>query len=68
MSMLFKEERRDVKALDVNEEITQDYWQVCETFLQMIELKQSENLKMLTQNSDFQERVFENIKSEINTH
>ena len=34
----------------------------------MIEVKQSENLRMLTQSSDFQERVFENIKSEINTH
>ena len=68
MNQLFKEERRAVTALDNNGCITREYWQVCETFIQMIEVKQSENLRMLTQNSDFQERVFENIKSEINTH
>jgi len=33
MSMCFKEERRAVQPLDANEQITQDYWQVCETFL-----------------------------------
>ena len=68
MNQQFKEERRAVTALDANGVITQEYWNVCETFIQMIELKQSENLRMLTSNSDFQERVFENIKSEINAH
>ena len=53
MNQLFKEERRAVAALDANGIITREYWQVCETFIQMIEVKQSENLRMLTQNSDF---------------
>ena len=53
MNQLFKEERRAVTALDANGIITREYWQVCETFIQMIEVKQSENLRMLTQNSDF---------------
>ena len=34
----------------------------------MIELKQIENLKILTQDAKNQERVHENIKSEINTY
>ena len=50
--MMFKEERRTVTALDSNEQITREYWQVCETFLQIIELKQIDNLKALTQNAD----------------
>ena len=48
MNMLFKEERRQVKALYANDVITPEYLQVCDTFLQMISLKQSENLRMLT--------------------
>ena len=68
MTQQFKEERRAVTALDANGVITREYWDVCETFIQMIELKQSENLRMLTEKVDFQERVFENIKSEINHH
>ena len=39
-------------ALDANEQITDEYWQVCETFIEMIEVKQNENLRMLTQDSD----------------
>jgi len=39
MNMLFKQERRAVAALDANEIITQEYWQICETFIQMIEVK-----------------------------
>ena len=34
----------------------------------MLDLKQNENLKMLTSNVEQQERVLENIKSEINTY
>ena len=34
----------------------------------MIELKQNENLRRLTVNAKDQERVYENIKSEINTY
>ena len=68
MTQQFKEERRAITALDANGVITRDYWDCCETFIQTLELKQSENLRMLTANSDFQERVFENIKSEINHH
>lgn len=30
MNMQFKQERRNLTALDANENITQDYWQVCE--------------------------------------
>ena len=52
MNMLFKQERRSVTALDENEQITDEYWQVCETFIEMIEVKQNENLRMLTQDSD----------------
>ena len=33
MNMMFKEERRAVKALDANEQFTREYWQVCETFI-----------------------------------
>lgn len=68
LNMMFKEERRSVKALDEEELITAEYMQVCDTFLQMIELKQNENLKMLTQKVEQRERIFENIKSEINKH
>ena len=66
--MMFKEERRGVTALDDEGKITRDYMQVCETFLQMIELKQAENLKALTAKVEQRERIFENIKSEINKH
>lgn len=48
LNMMFKDERRAVTALDANDVITREYWQVCETFIQMLELKQSENLRMLT--------------------
>ena len=68
MNMMFKEERRSITALDEDEHIREEYWQVCETFIQMIEIKQTENLKMLTHDVEQQERVIENIKSEINTH
>ena len=57
-----------MQALDPGEQITTEYWHVCESFIQMIEVKQNENLRMLTSNSEQQELIFENIKSEINTH
>ena len=57
-----------MQALDAGEQITTEYWHVCESFIQMIEVKQNENLRMLTSNSEQQELIFENIKSEINTH
>ena len=68
MNMQFKEERRQYQALDDREQITREYWQVCETFIQMIELKQIENLKILTAGARNQDQVHENIKSEINTY
>ena len=41
MNMMFKEERRTINAaLDIDKRINSDYWQVCETFLQLLELKQ----------------------------
>ena len=57
-----------MQARDAGEQITTGYWHVCESFIQMIEVKQNENLRMLTSNSEQQELIFENIKSEINTH
>ena len=33
LNMMFKEERRSITALDEDEHITEDYWQVCETFI-----------------------------------
>lgn len=33
MNMLFKEERRQVTALDGDEQITQEYHQICDTFI-----------------------------------
>ena len=33
MNMLFKEERRAVTALEANDQITEEYLQICETFL-----------------------------------
>ena len=49
MNMMFKEERRTINAaLDIDKRINSDYWQVCETFLQLLELKQIENIKILT--------------------
>ena len=33
LNMMFKEERRSIQALDQNEQITAEYWQVCETFI-----------------------------------
>lgn len=51
MNMLFKEERRAVTALDADGIITAEYWQVCDQFNQMIEVKQIENLKLLTKDS-----------------
>jgi len=39
MNLLFKEERRAVKALDEDGRITEEYWQVCDQFNQMIEIK-----------------------------
>ena len=68
MNMLFKQERRILTALDANEQITPDYWQVCESFIEMIEVKQLENLRILTQDSDQHDNVLENIKSDINFH
>jgi len=51
--MSFKEERRLVSdAIDENDEISREYWQVCDQFLQMLELKQAENLSMLLKEAD----------------
>jgi hypothetical protein len=33
MNMMFKEERRSITALDEDEHIREEYWQVCETFI-----------------------------------
>ena len=53
MNMMFKEERRMVNAaLDIDKRINSDYWQVCETFLQLLELKQIENIKILTKHEN----------------
>ena len=57
-----------MQAMDANEQITTDYWHVFESFIQMIEEKQNENLKMLSSNSEQQDLIFENIKSEIDYH
>ena len=48
MNMLFKDERRQIQALDEIGQITKEYWAVCEQFVQIIEKKQIENLKILT--------------------
>ena len=48
MNMLFKDERRQIQALDETGQITKEYWAVCEQFVQIIEKKQIENLKILT--------------------
>ena len=53
MNMMFKEERRTINAaLDIDKRINSDYWQVCETFLQLLELKQIENIKILTKHEN----------------
>ena len=39
-------------ALDIDKRINSDYWQVCETFLQLLELKQIENIKILTKHEN----------------
>ena len=53
MNMSFKEERRRVfSTLDANDKITDDYWYICESFIQMMEVKQSANLRILTANSE----------------
>lgn len=67
--MDFKEQRRMVtQALDQYGQITREYWDVCDSFLQMLDLKQSENLRMLLKGAADQERIQENIKSEIATY
>ena len=66
--MNFKEERRQFEPLDAEGLITSDYWQVCEQFLQMLDIKQSENLKLLLKDAEDQGRITENIKSEINNY
>jgi len=68
LNMHFKEERRSLQYLDASGYITNEYWQICDTFCQMMEVKQLENLKLLTKDSQEQERIYENIKSEINTY
>jgi hypothetical protein len=39
MNMQFKEERRAIVALNQYLEITEEYWNTCETFIQLMEIK-----------------------------
>ena len=39
MNIQFKEERREIDHLDEYDQISPDYWQICETFIQLIEYK-----------------------------
>lgn len=68
LNMNFKDERRQVEPLDADGYITTDYWQVCEQFLQMLDIKQSENLKQLIREYEDPGRITESIKSEINNY
>ena len=68
LNMNFKDERRQVEPLDADGYITADYWQVCEQFLQMLDIKQSENLKQLIREYEDPGRITESIKSEINNY
>ena len=40
MNMQFKEERRAIVPLNQYLEITEEYWNTCETFIQLMEIKQ----------------------------
>ena len=33
MNILFKEERRQVTPIDANDQITREYWQICDSFI-----------------------------------
>ena len=62
MNMMFKLERRRVDpALDSNDKITDEYWYICESFLQMMEVKQSANLRILTANTESERIIQEEI-------
>ena len=67
MNIQFKEERRQIESLNAYGQISTEYWQICEMFLQLIEIKQSENLRKLAQTNQ-PDKVMENIKTEIDCY
>lgn len=44
--------------------IAEEYWMLCSTFLEMMELKRQRNVKLLSKASNF-DLLYENIKSEV---
>lgn len=72
--MQFKQERRDVKKFKTGEvakngqpldgALTEEYWALCSSFLEMMEVKRTQNLKTLSNTKNF-DLLFENIKSEV---
>ena len=51
MNMQFKEERRALKPFEQNDDrrqntrISRDYWDLCQQFLQLMDVKRANNLK-----------------------
>ena len=65
LNMQFKAERRDgkVKALD-GYRIRDQYWKICEDFLELMELKRRENLQQLSNTNDLA-TLLENVRTEV---
>lgn len=66
MNMQFKQERRDMQAYSskVSSQLTEDYWHLCWQFLEMMEVKRSQNLQNLSQVKNFQ-GLYDSIRSEV---
>ncbi len=73
MNMQFKLERRQIAPFKqehnqlgyLNDSVlAEDYWNLCSTFIEMMELKRQRNVKLLSQATNF-DLLYENIKSEV---
>lgn len=73
MNMQFKQERREVKKFKtkISPEgyehrltLTKQYWNMCQDFLEMMEIKRNQNLQVLSHSKQL-DAFLENIKSEV---
>lgn len=71
--MQFKQERREIRRFKTKispegyehrSTITKQYWNLCQDFLEMMEIKRSQNLQVLSTAKNL-DLLLDNIKSEV---
>lgn len=69
MNMQFKLERRQMQPFKPSTyegdfAISEEYWNLCSTFLEMMELKRQRNVQVLSKTTNF-DLLYQNIRSEV---